>query len=311
MIPRPARRMFAVMFAVVLLAAGCASARSGSQPLSVAFSFTDSPDAGGPAITATASSANADAGDTDASPWPMDPTEPEDPLSWRIEILGATPHDPDSYTQGLELADGVLYESGGLYGESSIRRVDPTSGKILSKVDLDPSFFGEGLTVIGDQLVQITWREGTALRWDRQTLEPLGQWEYQGEGWGLCLAGDRLVMSDGTSRLTWRDPNDFSVISTIEVRLAGAPVNLINELECVGDLVIANIYTTTTLVVIDPQTGDVLATIDASALMDLVPHEITDVNGNVLNGIANMGDGTLLLAGKLWPETFTVRIVSS
>lgn len=298
----PGRHMLTVVFAVAVLAASCSSTQSGSQPLSVTFSFTDSLDAVGPTITTAAAS---------TSPWPVDLADVEGPLAWRIEVLNATPHDPGSYTQGLELADGVLYESGGLYGESSIRKVDPASGTILSKVDLDPSFFGEGLTVIGDELVQITWREGTALRWDRQTLAQLGQWKYQGEGWGLCLAGDRLVMSDGTSQLTWRDPNDFSLISTIEVKLAGAPVNLINELECVGDFIIANIYTTTTLVVIEPQTGDVLATIDASALMDLVPREITDVNGNVLNGIADMGNGTLLLTGKLWPETFTVRIVSS
>jgi len=301
----PGRPIFALV-GLVVLAVGCARATSGPQATSSTISPTTSP-----SLAAPASSSTGEADNNRTSPWPVDPLALENVAAWRIEIVDTIAHDSSSYTQGLELADGVLYESGGLYGESSVRKVDPATGEVTSRVDLESSLFGEGLTVVGEELVQLTWREGVALRWNRQTLDPLGRWEYEGEGWGLCLMGDRLVMSDGSDRLTWRDPGDFSAVSNVEVTLAGTPVSLINELECVGNLVVANIYTTTILVVINPEVGDIVATIDASAVLDLVPSEITDVSGNVLNGIADLGDGTLLLGGKLWPEMFTVRIVES
>ncbi len=249
--------------------------------------------------------------DDRVSPWPNDPADGDGVASWTIEVLDSTPHDPSSYLQGLELADDVLYESAGLYGESSIRIVDPSSGEVLTEVELDGQLFGEGLTVVGDELLQITWREGRALRWDRASLEPLGEWSYEGEGWGICLADTHLLMSDGTDQLTWRNPTDFSVIKTVDVTVDGDSIDAINELECIDGLVMANIYTTTDLIVIDPESGRTLAVVDASELLDRVAGRIGNDSGNVLNGIADLGDGTLLLGGKRWPEMFTVRLIPS
>ena len=180
---------------------------------------------------------------------------------------------------------------------------------MLSKVDIDPTVFGEGLTVVGDEVVQITWREGRALRHDRATLAPIGEWSYSGEGWGLCLMGDHLLMTDGSENLTFRNPDDFAALSSVPVTINGQAVTYLNELECVGDLVVANIYTTTDLVVIDPSDGHVVAAIDASPLLDRVTGRIGTDLGNVLNGVADLGDGTLLMAGKRWPESFVVRLV--
>jgi len=243
------------------------------------------------------------------SPWPFIPGPGDTVGRWTVEVINTLPHDPVAYTQGLELADGVIYESDGLYGESSIRTIDAATGEEIAKVYLDSAVFGEGLTVVGDEIVQITWREGRAFRHDRHTLAPLGEWSYSGEGWGLCLLGDHLLMTDGSENLTSRNPDDFSAISVVPVALNGQPVTYLNELECVGDLVVANIYTTTDLVVIDPADGRVVATIDASSLLERVKDRIGTDQGNVLNGIADLGDGTLLLAGKRWPESFVVRIV--
>jgi len=243
------------------------------------------------------------------SPWPSDPRSSEVVKRWTVDVVGSIAHDPGAYTQGLELADGVLYESDGLYGESSIRTADSATGEVISKVDIDPAVFGEGLTIVGDEVVQITWREGRAFRHDRTTLELLGEWAYDGEGWGLCLMGDHLLMTDGSEQLTSRSPDDFSALSSVSVTLDGQPVTYLNELECIGDLVVANIYTTTNLVVINPVDGRVVATIDASALLERVTGRIGTDPGNVLNGVADLGDGTLLMAGKRWPESFVVRLV--
>jgi len=228
---------------------------------------------------------------------------------WTVEVVESIPHDSTAYTQGVELADGVLYESDGLYGESSIRTVDPDTGEVLLKLAIDPAVFGEGLTIVGDEIVQITWREGRAFRRDRATLAPIGEWAYEGEGWGLCLMGDHLLMTDGSDQLTSRSPNDFSVLSSVSVSMEGQPITYLNELECVDGLVISNIYTTTTLVVIDPGDGRVVATIDASPLLERVTGRIGTDPGNVLNGVADLGNGTLLMAGKRWPESFVVRLV--
>ncbi len=291
----------------MVLAAGCGSTATGDTGGTVGSTVAPTAtipgklDSGG--VTSNES--------TSASPWPADPRTLDGVPTWSVQVLGMIPHDPTAYLQGLELADGVLYESDGLYGESSIRTVDPATGSVISRVDLDRSVFGEGLTVVGEELIQITWREGRAFRWDRRSLAPIGEWGYEGEGWGLCLMGNRLAMSNGSDRLTWRDPADFSVISTVPVTLSGKPVDRLNELECVGGLVVANIYTTTDLVVIDPANGNILALIDASPLLDLVAGRIGTGYGNVLNGIADRRDGTLILAGKRWPEMFTVRIIGS
>ncbi len=241
----------------------------------------------------------------------MDPVEPPatipaEPVSVEPVVMRALPHDPGAFTQGLVLRDGVFYESTGLYGESTVRIVDPGTGRVVRSRSLGEEFFGEGLELVGDRLIQLTWKEGTAFVWDAETLAPLGTFSYDGEGWGLCAQEDRLVMSDGSSRLTFRDPATFEPVGRVEVLRAGEPVEWINELECVEGLVYANVWQTEEIVIIDPGTGKVVGQIDASSLLD----RLGSTDGiDVLNGIAyDSGDRSFYLTGKLWPEIFQVRL---
>lgn len=221
-----------------------------------------------------------------------------------VRVLATYPHDPGAFTQGLSLVDGVMYESTGLYGRSSLRQVAPESGQVLLRHDLPRRFFGEGLAVMGDKLVQLTWKAGLALVYDRETLEPIGEWGYNGEGWGLAWNGEHLVMSDGTPRLTFRSPEDFRWLRTVEVSLEGEPLHRINELEWVDGRLWANLWGDERLVRIDPATGRVDATVDAAGLLDVHESRMVDV----LNGVAYDPDTqTFWLTGKFWPKMFQVR----
>ena len=231
---------------------------------------------------------------------------------WTVEILERLPHDPAAFTQGLEMADGVLYESTGLYGLSSLRRVDPATGAVTAETAVDEDLFGEGLTVVDDRIVQLTWKAGRALVYDRATLELVGEFGYEGEGWGLCQSGGELVMSDGSDRLTRRDPESFELIGTVAVASAGAVVDRLNELECVDGLVIANVWQTPELLVIDLADGRVTAVIDGRPLVDDVLAAASDPDAiDVLNGVAALGDGTFLMTGKLWPLMYRVKVVEA
>lgn len=223
------------------------------------------------------------------------------------EVLETYPHDPEAFTQGLLLHDGFLYESTGLYGRSSLRQVDPETGEVLHQVDLDDAFFGEGLALVDGTLVQITWREETAFVYDLETFERLERLSYGGEGWGLCFDGELLVMSNGSDTLTFRDADTLDMRREVQVTLRGEPLPYLNELECVGDHVYANVFTTMYIVQIDKQTGQVVAVIDASNLLPEDELQALLPEG-VLNGIAyNAEDDTFLLTGKLWPQVFRVR----
>ncbi|MCK2237968.1 MULTISPECIES: glutaminyl-peptide cyclotransferase [unclassified Crossiella] len=228
------------------------------------------------------------------------------PEKLRVELLETRPHDPGAFTQGLELADGALYEGTGQEGSSSLRRVDPVTGVVQQRADLPADHFGEGITVIGDKIWQLTWQQGLALRWDRQTLTRTGQANYEGEGWGLCHDGNRLVMSNGSDQLTFRDPGSFAVTGTVTVRHAGAAVSKLNELECVNGVVWANVWQTDEILRIDPASGAVTGTVDASGLLRPEQQERADV----LNGIAAIpGTDEFLVTGKLWPALFRVKFV--
>ena len=230
--------------------------------------------------------------------------------TWVPEVLDRRPHDPDAFTQGFLVEGDVVFESTGLYGESTLREVDPESGEVLRSVEIDAELFAEGLELVDDRLLQLTWQEETLLVWDAATFEEVERIAYEGEGWGLCLGDDdRLVMSDGSANLTFRDPDTFEPLEQVEVTRDGAPVPLLNELECVDGLVFANVWQTTEMVVIDPATGAVGAVIDASLLeTDLPP----DGSHDVLNGIAYDPDtDTFLVTGKLWPTVFEVRFVAA
>ena len=221
-------------------------------------------------------------------------------------MLARYPHDTEAFTQGLLWRNGHLFESTGLYGESSLREVDLRTGTVVRRHDLPADLFGEGLAAVRDHLVQLTWKHGTALVWRTADFSVARQFAYEGEGWGLCFDGEHLVMSDGSDRLVFRDPDSFAVARTVHVTRDGAPVRALNELECVDGAVYANVWQTDEIVRIDPRTGRVEATIDAGGLLDAASRGHADV----LNGIAFVPEtGHFLITGKLWPWVFEVRWV--
>lgn len=224
-----------------------------------------------------------------------------------MEITRTLAHDTLAYTQGLLLRDGAFYESTGQRGRSQLRRVDLESGAVTRARDLAAEHFGEGLAAVDDKLVQLTWHAGLALVYDMATLNVVDTLRYDGEGWGLCYDGEALYMSDGSSVLARRDPATFEVLERVQVTRDGFSVPELNELECVGDHVWANVYMSNTIVRIDKRTGEVTGQLDAQALF-LQTARPADA-GAVLNGIAHdPATGLFYLTGKLWANIFEVRI---
>jgi glutaminyl-peptide cyclotransferase len=224
----------------------------------------------------------------------------------RVQIVRSYPHDRAAFTQGLVLDSGRLFESTGLVGQSSLREVEVATGRVIRKIDVAPPIFAEGLALNGDSLVQLTWQNGKALVYDKRTFARTGELSYRGEGWGLCSAGGELVMSDGSANLTVRRPTDFSVIRTLAVTMDGQRVDQLNELECVGGDVYANVWMRDLIVRIDMKTGRVRERIDAPTLLSPLERQGVDV----LNGIAyDPADQTFLITGKLWPKLFRVKFV--
>lgn len=237
------------------------------------------------------------------------------PMRLGIEVVGERPHDPAAFTQGLLVVGDDLYESTGLEGRSTVRRVDSTTGEVLRSTDLAPELFGEGLTTLGDdRLVQLTWKDGRALVWDREELSLVGEHRYEGEGWGITTLDDgRLVMSDGSDTLTVRDPGDFSELERWEVTRPGGAADQLNELEWDGEHVWANRWKTDEIVRIDPECHRVDAVVDATELAARAEELASpDEPIDVLNGIALLpGTDRFLVTGKQWPVTFEVRFVPS
>lgn len=231
---------------------------------------------------------------------------PLERLTW--QTVTRRPHDTAAWTEGLLLdRSGDLYESTGLVGQSTIRQVDPMTGVVIRSAALPSNLYGEGLALIGDQFVQLTWKDGLALVWDAATFTQAGSFRYTGEGWGLCNDGTRLVMSDGSPTLTFRDLMTFEVMGTVEVTVQGQPVYQLNELECVHGSVWANVWETPWIVRIDPATGFVTGALDTTGI--ITPDPSVADPGAVLNGIAYDPAGeTFLLTGKRWPSMFEVRI---
>lgn len=225
------------------------------------------------------------------------------------KVLNVIPHDTQSYTEGLVWQDGALYESAGLYMQSSVREVNPKTGEIIRQTKLDTAYFGEGLTFVDGQLIQLTWKEGTAFVYDAKTFKPVREFTYEGEGWGLCYDGQQLYMSNGSHTITIRDPHTFEITGTIQVLLNGTPVEQLNELECVDDSVYSNVWYTDQILRIDKITGQVTATIDASGLLNSNEKMVAGSDG-VLNGISyDPVARTFLITGKRWPWMFEVQFV--
>lgn len=219
-------------------------------------------------------------------------------------VLAEIPHDTSAFTQGLEFDGPILYEGTGLEGKSQLRELDPATGAVRRAAADRSDYFGEGITVVGDRIWQLTWRDGVAIEWDKTTLKPLREVAVDGEGWGLCRDDDRLIRSDGTDRLRFHDPENFAETGAVNVTRDGQPVTRLNELECVDGQVWANVWKTDEIVRIDPSTGLVTAVVDASGLSRGAGH----TNQQVLNGIAHIEGQEFLLTGKNWPTMFRVRI---
>ncbi|MCY3573695.1 MAG: glutaminyl-peptide cyclotransferase [Chloroflexi bacterium] len=227
------------------------------------------------------------------------------------QVLNTYPHDTSAFTQGLLWHEGALYESTGLRGRSSLRRVDIESGIPEVNLPLDDAYFAEGLERVGDRLIQLTWQSGRAFVYDFPSLELIETIEYTGEGWGLCSDGRLLFMSDGSSYLSLRDQDSFELIFRGAVTLDGQliPPQLLNELECVGEHIYANAWNTDYIFRIDKYTGAINALIDASGLLSDAERASLSP-GSVLNGIAyNPQSQTFYITGKNWGALFEVVFI--
>ncbi|MUL63722.1 glutaminyl-peptide cyclotransferase [Mycobacterium sp. CBMA 234] len=233
-----------------------------------------------------------------------DPQQAESsPITLHPKVLATIAHDPAAYTEGLELDGTALYESTGEAGRSQVREIDPATGVVRRAVPLPDNLYGEGLTVAGDRLWQLTYRDGVALEWDKASLRLLREVPFAGEGWGLCRDGDHLVRSDGTERLYFHNLADFTETGSVTVTSAGAAVTGLNELECVDGRIWANVWPSDELVQIDPGTGIVTAVVDARGMMVGGRR-----NDQVLNGIAHIDGQEFLLTAKNWPLMYRVRL---
>jgi len=227
----------------------------------------------------------------------------------KMRVVATHPHDPTAFTEGYVFADrNHLYESSGLYGQSRLSSIDPTTGTVNRTAPLDPAQFGEGLASVRGELVQLTWKEGVALRWATATLSPVGRYALAGEGWGLTYdaARGRYIQSDGTGTLTFRDRSTFAVTGHVDVTRAGKPVTQLNELEWVAGTVWANVWLTNEILRIDPRTGRVTGVVDVSSLVPA-----NDEPDNVPNGIAHRpGDAAnrLWVTGKRWPTATEITV---
>lgn len=222
------------------------------------------------------------------------------------EIVNTWPHDKDAYTQGLVFHEGKLLESTGQEGRSSLRRVEPETGKILQKINVPRPYFAEGITLFKGKIYQLTWQHQQGFIYDAESFEKLGEFSYKGEGWGLTNDGSSLIMSDGSNRIRFLEPENFGVSRTISVLDGRTAVSSINELEYVHGEIYANIWHKERIARIEPQTGRVLGWIDLTGLRVL-----SDANDSeaVLNGIAfDESNNRLFVTGKLWPKLFEIRV---
>ena len=246
--------------------------------------------------------------DDGAEPAALQPQQPAEIPTYSYRVVHSFPHDPDAYTQGLLYDDGFLYESTGQYGQSSLRKVELETGSVVQLHQLDDRFFAEGLALFGNRLLQLTWRAYKGFAYRLDSFEPLAEFAYPTEGWGLTYDGELLVMSDGSATLYFRDPFTFAEVSRIAVVAQGRPVSQLNELEWIAGEVFANIWQTDTIARIDPATGQVAGWIDLTGLLNNADRRGS--NAEVLNGIAYDSEGErLFVTGKRWPKLYQVELI--
>jgi glutaminyl-peptide cyclotransferase len=229
-----------------------------------------------------------------------------EPTSYTYEIVNTFPHDPQAFTQGLVFADGIFYESTGLNGESSLRKVEVTTGKVIKKIEVPNRYFAEGLALFQGQLFQLTWQDQKGFIYDHNTFAPQGEFQYTGEGWGLTHDGKSLILSDGTDQIRFLDPANFKEQRSITVKVPTDTIKEINELEYVKGEIFANVWQQEFILRIDPANGKVKGMIDMRGLLKPEDkHGETDV----LNGIAYDAEkDRLFITGKKWPKLFEIKL---
>ena len=224
----------------------------------------------------------------------------------RYKVVASYPHDPTAYLQGLVWHDGVFYESTGLHGQSTLRRVRFQSGRVTKSVSLPADVFGEGLSLVGNELIQLTWQSHRGFVYDRETFRLLREFTYDTEGWGLTYDDSNLIMSDGSSTLTYLDPRSFERVRRLTVTWDGRPVFNLNELEFIEGEIWAYVWQTDFIVRIDPSTGQVNSFLD---LKGILSGDVPRGSDDVLNGIAyDAQTGRIFVSGKRWPRVFQIKI---
>lgn len=230
-----------------------------------------------------------------------------EPKHYTYEVVASYPHLTTSYTQGLQFADGVMWEGTGQHGESRLQRIDLETGKADVVAELPESDFGEGITLLGDKIYQLTWTSNRAYIYDRKSERRVKILRYSGEGWGLTTDGEKLYMTDGTARLSTIDPETFKRTSSVTVTYKGNPVQLLNELEWIDGKIWANVYTTDKIVIINPANGNVEGLID---LEGILPESERTPSTDVLNGIAyDSTNKRIFVTGKNWSRLFEIKLI--
>lgn len=229
------------------------------------------------------------------------------PYQYTYRVINSFPHDPEAFTQGLVFDNGTLFEGTGFYGESTLRQVQLETGVVLRSLSLASQYFGEGITIYKDQVMQLIWRSNTGFLYDKDSFQLLQTFSYPTEGWGITHDGVRLIVSDGTSTLYFWDPVTFEEIGRIEVHDQDGPVTQLNELEYVRGEVFANVWHTDRIAIINPHTGRVIGWINLEGLLD---SEQGAGSAGVLNGIAyDAENNRLFVTGKRWPKLFEIRLI--
>ena len=236
------------------------------------------------------------------------PDETNEVPVYTYKIINTYPHDPNAYIQGLVIEDGQFYEGTGRYLQSTLRKVEVETGEALQTANLPPEMWGEGITIFEDKIIQLTWHAGIGFVYDRESFELLQMFSYPTQGWGITHDGQRLIMSDGTANLYFRDPDTFAEIGRVEVLNNGQPVTNLNELEYINGEIFANVWHTDRIARIDPDTGRVVGWIDLTGLQS--PEDRSQDPEGVLNGIAyDPEHDRLFVTGKYWPKIYEIELI--